>query len=83
MNDDLNIEGNTITFKSDVVYFNKERSGLKSNTARFVDVGSNLSNVVFIKMVHSESGAFFTRTKTDISSVGQVLGKELFIFSWG
>lgn len=80
----MKIKGNTICFKSDRVYYEKEESGSKPNTVRQLDVEekikflNNICKLKLIQIVCSENESLhFLRTITDISFMG-----EWIIFSW-
>ena len=82
-------DGSTILFKSDLDFYLKEKSGLKSNTLRLLSKDElflyNIKNLTHIRISESSESdctEFFTRHITDISTVGEVAGKDLFLFSW-
>jgi hypothetical protein len=79
----------TITFKSTLERFEKERSGAKPNTVRvmnappydFIDALNGwLECRIIIKC--TDSLAQIERTLTDVSVVGEFCGKCLVVWSW-
>jgi len=92
----MRIEGGTIIFKSEARMYEKEESGVKPNTVRILDddeaiqimsmgddfgiggVGSMLTHIRIERWDHRS----FTRELTDISVVGRLLGKSIWVFSW-
>ncbi len=87
----MRIEGNTVIFRSYPSMYEKEESGKKPNTVRILDsyeasqVFENWEKLKYIRIMeegrHTRSRSF-TRELTDITEVGELLGKEVFVFSW-
>lgn len=80
----MQLEGRTITFKSSRHYYDKEKSGLKANTVRQLDVEehllllNNIFGLKFIKIVClDDESLHFRRKLSDISFMGSSI-----IFSW-
>jgi hypothetical protein len=80
----MNISSNTITFKSNPIYYNLECSGRKRNTVRKLQDISNdgytiddIMECTEINVVNSSTGEYFTRTLTDTSVFDGIV-----IFSW-
>jgi hypothetical protein len=78
-----------IRFKSIPSFWTAEESGAKPNTVRIMDVPPlDFTDTRFepdertITMVNSRDGREFTRTLTDVSVVGDLLGKVLVVWSW-
>lgn len=82
----MEINGDTIHFKSNVIPFEKEQSGLKNNTVRRID--DNLVDTIYdwydnnqeakIEIKCVETGETFTRILRDIT----VFEEDIFIFTW-
>ena len=85
----MQIEGDTIKFKSDAGFFSIEEMGWKPNTIRILDKneitkinawwGSN--NYHYIEIT-STGGKSFKRTLTWIGKLDDFLGKEIYMFCW-
>lgn len=91
----MEIEGNTIKFKSNPLYYHKEATGLKNNTVRimsnmdeFITLLNNLANIKKIQIYNTESSIFFERELTDISVTNIIELKTedfvnyIFVFTW-
>jgi hypothetical protein len=83
----MDINEDTIGFKSVPELYLKEKYGKKPNTVRhfsgrekavFEEYRNSLKTIV---ITNSDTGEYFERELTDISSIG-IGGKECFIFSW-
>lgn len=83
----MKIEGNTIYFKSEPEYFQKEIKGLKCNTVRWLnwDEYADLTKFTYLidkKISISCNDRSFIRKITDISKVGFVINLHLIVISW-
>ncbi|MHC1571875.1 MAG: hypothetical protein ACXQTL_03905 [Methanosarcinales archaeon] len=84
----MRIEGNTVIFQSMPSMYEKEESGVKPNTVRILDfcevsqVIENWKELTYIRIEEVGHDRSFTRELTDITEVGELLGKEVFVFSW-
>ena len=84
----MRIEGNTVIFRSYPSMYEKEESGVKPNTVRILDfceisqVIENWKELKYIRIEEVGHDRSFTRELTDITEVGELLGKEVFVFSW-
>lgn len=84
----MQIEGNTIKFKSDAKSYPVEESGAKQNTVRFlqgyevVELDHALLDYIRITHVDTSLQRSFTRRLTDVMQIGKLLGGEMYIFSW-
>jgi hypothetical protein len=74
----------SVEFKSTGEFYKKEKSGIKPNTVRVVNAfGLRYAEVaVFITIIDTATGDHFTRKITDLSLLGNVLGKPLIVISW-
>ena len=81
----MRIDNHTIIFKSNPLYYNKEKHGIKPNTVRKVNANelgeiiNNLFFIQFIRIENTETEEFFIRKLKDISFI---LPEIEFIFSW-
>lgn len=79
-------DGSVVLFHSDPDLYLKEKSGLKRNIVRLIDMGDfhRFKDLTHIRISESDgdSNSFFTRYISDISEVGELLGKKMFVFSW-
>ncbi len=85
----MRIEGNTVIFQSMPVMYEKEESGVKPNTVRILDglheevelmkASERLTHIQIRESYHKHR---FTRELTDISKIGEILGKSVYVFSW-
>ena len=76
-----------VEFKSNVKFYEKEKSGVKNNSVRFYDTDprftllddfeSGIIKNLSIKTVNRETGESFIRKITDVSRV-----KNMYIISW-
>ena len=81
----MNIKANIITFKSRPEFFNKEESGIKNNTVRYlsdeearkVDRVQCLFSEVLIQITNTETGDSFRRVIRDIST-----NEDVTVFTW-
>lgn len=73
-----------VLFHSNPEFYNKERSGLKRNTVRLIGPADDFpqDKLTHIRISNKDSSDFFTRKISDISEVGELLGKKVFVFSW-
>ena len=84
----MQIDGNTIKFKSDKKSFFIEESGAKQNTVRFLQgyetVELDHAELDYIQITHADPALqrTFTRRLTNIMQIGKMLGGELYVFSW-
>ena len=80
-------------FKSTPEFWALERHGFKPNTVRIMDAAEAeiamegsyaiaFAGPVQIRVVNTATGTAFARTLTDISIVGELLGKSIVVFSW-
>lgn len=74
----------TIVFKSTNEFYIKEESGIKPNTARQVDSFElrYIEKADLITIENIDTGQHFTRQITDLSLLGNILGKPLIVISW-
>ena len=84
----MRIEGNTVIFQSMPVMYEKEESGVKPNTVRILEfheeddlmrAGERLTHIQIRESYHKHR---FMRELTDISKIGEILGKSVYVFSW-
>jgi len=87
----MKISGNVIQFKSENEFYQKEKSGLKSNTARFMTTLDDIKAMEFFKVqfsvtndatiiiINKDNDEQFVRKITDIS---QYPGTWLYMISW-
>ena len=82
----MKIEGDTIIFKTEGYFFDKERDGRKPNTIRIITSEEawqlQLKEPKRIRIIEPARGDFFERDITDMSCVGHSCGKLQFVFSW-
>jgi len=84
----MRIEGNTVIFRSYPSMYEKEESGVKPNTVRILDfceisqVIENWKELKYIRIEEVGHDRSFTRELTDITEVGELLGKSVYVFSW-
>ena len=80
----MKIDGNTIIFKSIPEFFDKEMSGVKSNTARTINTPelNQILDSKYISIVNLRTNENFTRQISDISIIGALLGSHLVVISW-
>ncbi len=78
----------TIIFRSTPAMYKKEESGVKPNTVRILD-SCEVSQMIekweelkYIRIEERGHDRSFTRELTDITEVGELLGKKIFVFSW-
>ena len=83
----MRIEGNTVIFRSTPSMYEVEENGKKPNTVRILDddetllvatIGKDLTRIRIERWGHRG----FTRELTDISKIGELLGKSVYVFSW-
>ncbi|MCK5333489.1 MAG: hypothetical protein KAJ24_03175 [Candidatus Aenigmarchaeota archaeon] len=83
--DDMKIVGETVEFRSGEGFFEKELSGRKPNTERILS-GPDRYDIMScseIKIIFTSNPKnSFTRKITDISVVGELLGKYFVVISW-
>lgn len=74
----------TVIFKSTNEFYIKEELGVKSNTARQVDSDElrYIENADLITIYNIDTGQHFTRQISDLSLLGNILGKPLIVISW-
>ena len=74
----------TIIFKSTNEFYIKEESGIKPNTVRQVDSSElrYIENADLITIYNITTRHHFTRQITDLSLLGNILGKPLIVISW-
>ena len=93
----MRIIDDTIIFKSANVYYYKEKSGLKPNTVRLIQEGSEVEEFIpwayppdwphspkryiQIENVH-DATICFSREVTDVSTIASLLGYRIFVISW-
>ena len=84
-------EDNTIHFNSKAVFYAKERSGKKPNTIRLLSGTEALRLEVWRRergikeiVIHcaEDPWEYFRRKLIDITCVGEILGRYLYVFSW-
>lgn len=79
------IKDRTIIFKSKPGYWEKEHSGLKPNTVRYLNADEwdefQAGDVQYISIVNTESGHTFHRKLMDVSCA-IIEGQPVFVFSW-
>lgn len=83
----MKIEGNVAYFKSIPPLFVKEKSGLKNNTVRIVSTEEfgklmRFHRVEKIHITNTETGDWFRRDITDITSLGSFLHQQIIVISW-
>lgn len=86
----MKIKGNTIIVNSDFQNYEDEENGKKPNTQRLLNrdeyrtISAWLGNkdTKYIEIHENNSVESFTRTLTDVRSVGELLGKHMMVFSW-
>ncbi len=84
----MKIEGNTVIFRSTPSMYVKEESGVKPNTVRILDFCEvctllrTKGKIEYIRIEESGTERSFTRELTDITDMGEILGKSIFVFSW-
>ena len=84
----MRIEGNTVIFRSEPSMYEKEERGVKPNTVRILDfcevsqVIENWEELKYIRIEERGHNRSFTRKLTDITDIGELLGKNMFVFSW-
>ena len=82
----MKIEEDTIIFKTEGYFFDKERDGRKPNTIRIITSEEawqlQVKEPKRIRIIEPARGEFFERDITDISCVGHSCGKPQFVFSW-
>ena len=74
----------SVEFKSTDEFYKKEKSGIKPTTVRVVDAFElrYAEVAIFITIIDTATGDHFTRKITDLSLLGNVLGKPLIVISW-
>ena len=83
----MEFEDNSVIFKSDPLFYEKEKVGTKPNTVRLVSPCQydKIKSCKFIK-IHtwsfSKNLTAFKRSITDVSVIGTLAGKELIVISW-
>ena len=85
-------DGPLVVFKSVPEMFVVERIGNKPNTVRILDRSDDrigfarecliMGEPASIEIVQTTDGACFFRRLTDISQVGSLLGKDIWVLSW-
>ena len=84
----MRIEGNTVIFRSEPSMYEVEENGKKPNTVRILDfcetsqVIENWDKLTHIRIEERGHNRSFTRELTDITDIGELLGKNMFVFSW-
>ena len=85
----MQIKGNTIAFKSTQDMYAAEESGAKQNTVRILygDELKELEQSVLYRIQITESAynqpfRGFDRRLTHIAKIGEILGGEIYVFSW-
>jgi len=84
----MRIEGNTVIFQSMPVMYEKEESGVKPNTVRILEFHEEVElmkaseRLTHIQIRESYHNSKFIRELTDVSKIGELLGKSVYIFSW-
>ena len=79
----MEIIGEMIIFKSAEEFFDKEKSGIKSNTVRIPSyedrdsIIESMDKLSQITIISTDTGENFVRKLTDISTY-----REIIIFSW-
>lgn len=85
----MKIEGDTVIFKSDLVFYQKEQKGTKPNTVRILSQSEEdqlykvKDQLKTIRIISTETDDSFERGITDISLA--ILASEIcrvFVFSW-
>jgi len=81
----MQIKDNTIIFKSTPDHWEKEHSGVKPNTVRYLNADEwdefKAGDVQYISIVHVDNGQIFHRMLMDVTCA--IVGKQpVFIFSW-
>lgn len=83
----MQIEGNTIKFKSTPDMYAAEESGTKQNTVRIL-CGDELkvfkrSDIRRIRITRTDIPfRCFDRGVSHIAKIGEILGGEMYVFSW-
>jgi len=81
----MQIKDNTIIFKSPPDHWEKEHSGLKSNTVRYLNADEwdelKAGDVQYISIVNTEDGHTFHRKIMD-TTCAIIEGQPVFVFSW-
>ena len=82
----MKIEEDTIIFKTEGYFFDKERDGRKPNTIRIITSEEawqlQVKEPKRIRIIEPARGEFFERELIDMSCVGHSCGKLQFVFSW-
>ena len=87
----MQIKGNTIKFKSTTNMYVAEESGAKQNTVRILygDELKELKQSILHRIKITEIGVIsnqpfreFERRLTHIAKIGEILGGEMYVFSW-
>jgi hypothetical protein len=83
----MNIEGDTLVFRSAPEWYEIERSGKKPNTVRLLDWDEveavAKTDIKHIRIEHAGTkGTCFTRDVLGLWNLGGVLGKTLFMACW-
>jgi len=77
-------DNDIVTFESAPVFYNKEIAGLKNNTVRVLDA-VECNTMLYYKpsriRIECEYDTF-VRNISDISVVGELLGKKIVVISW-
>jgi hypothetical protein len=80
----MKVSNQTICFDSVPEMYDKESSGLKSNTVRYIsedEIIKQVESFSRIKITNTHTNRFFTRDISDVSTV-LIKGTRIFIFSW-
>ncbi|MCK4529284.1 hypothetical protein KAW18_18125 [candidate division WOR-3 bacterium] len=74
----------TIILRSTNEFYIKEESGIKPNTVRQVDSVElrYIEKADLITIENIDTGQHFTQQITDLSLLGNILGKPLIVISW-
>ena len=91
----MKIDGDTIKFRSDFYFYNLEERGVKPNTVRILDVGEGLkvdewqktafingSVYRYIEISFVPKNKSFKRRIIWVGRLGNLLGKEIWMFCW-
>ena len=83
----MKIECDTIVFKSYPDRWQREKSGDKPNTVRWLtheesDIVNDIDRITRIVLVNTLTNERFTRIIHDRDFLGEVLGQWLWVFSW-
>lgn len=80
----MEVSNKTICFLSVPEMYDKEFSGVKSNTVRYIpedEIIEQVESFSRVRITNTHTNRFFTRDISDVSS-GLVDGVRIYIFSW-